>query len=146
MEFQHGLWLANGDTEPGLLTTIRVDLESSQCVFYRQADRCSCEFPVVHPGRHVIGPTDSVPRFTYLMANDDGLGVPFTHIVKTDRHGKDRQSYRFEECSVGEPCFVPRTGAIDEDDGYLVAQVFNPAKQSTSFAILEAKNIAKGPV
>jgi len=146
MEFQHGLWLSNADDEPGLLMTARVDLRTFRCISYRQVDHCSCEFPAVHPGRHVIGPPDDVPRYTYLMANDGGLTLPYTHIVKVDRHGECRQSYGFEDCSVGEPCFVPREGAVDEDDGYILAQVFHPAKHNTSFAVLDAKNLIQGPI
>mmetsp|Transcript_125405 Transcript_125405/g.316023 ORF Transcript_125405/g.316023 Transcript_125405/m.316023 type:complete len:923 (+) Transcript_125405:83-2851(+) len=146
MEFQHGLWLSNGEDQPGLLVTARIDLATSRCISYRQADACSCEFPAVHPGRHVIGPSDDLPRYTYLMANDNGLRVPFTHVVKVDRRWEGRQSYGFEGCSVGEPCFVPRPGAKAEDDGYIIVQVFEPTKRNTSFAVLDAQRLSEGPL
>jgi len=146
MCFQHELWLSNGDDEPGLLVTARVDLASQRCVAYRQADRSSCEFPAVHPKMHVVGPSDPVPRYTYLMANDNGLRVPFTHVVKADRRWERRQSYGFEGCTVGEPCFVPRVGATCEDDGYILVQVFDPQRHNTSFAVLDAMDLENGPV
>merc|ERR1712107_222536 len=109
-------------------------------------DACSCEFPAVHPLRHVVGPAEAVPRFTYLMANDSGLGVPYSHIVKADKLREGRQSYHFEGRSVGEPCFVPRPGAVAEDDGYVIVRVFEPASRNTSFAVLDARDLRRGPV
>eukprot|EP00928_Gymnodinium_smaydae_P029081 TRINITY_DN22004_c0_g1_i1.p1 TRINITY_DN22004_c0_g1~~TRINITY_DN22004_c0_g1_i1.p1 ORF type:complete len:943 (-),score=113.58 TRINITY_DN22004_c0_g1_i1:214-2973(-) len=146
MEFQHKLWLSNSNDEPGLLVTARVDLTSFKCVAYRQSDPCSCEFPAVHPGKHVISSSDTMPRYTYLMANDGGCRVPYTHVVKADKLWEGRQSFHFEGCSVGEPCFAPRPNATAEDDGYVIVQVFNPEKSNTSFAILDAVKLSAGPV
>mmetsp|Transcript_40683 Transcript_40683/g.73304 ORF Transcript_40683/g.73304 Transcript_40683/m.73304 type:complete len:922 (+) Transcript_40683:90-2855(+) len=146
MQFQHELWLSNADEAPGLLYTVRVDLASGRCVSFRQADSCSCEFPAVHPHGHVVGKEEPSPRYTYLMANDDGLSLPFTHVVKADRLGEGRQSYCFEGCSVGEPCFLPRATSSNEDDGYIVVQVFEPRRHETSFAVLDAQHLSRGPI
>lgn len=146
MEFQHGLWLSNTNDEPGLLHTARLDLASRRCVSYRLADRASCEFPAVHPGMHIVGLGDAPPRYTYLMANDDGRRLPYTHVVKVDRRWEGRQAYSFPGCSIGEPCFAPRVGSTSEDDGYIVVQVFDPSRRKSSFAVLDARDVNKGPV
>jgi all-trans-8'-apo-beta-carotenal 15,15'-oxygenase len=145
MEFQHGLWLSNGEEEPGILYTVRVDISSRKCLAMQQLDSCSCEFPAVHPGMHVCGPSDPIPRFTYLMANDHGKRVPFTHVVKVDRFHKDRQSFEAKG-AVGEPCFIPRKHQTSQDDGYVIVQVFDTDTKTTSFQILDAKDLASGPV
>merc|ERR1719223_316100 len=126
--------------------TARIDLTTCRCVSYRQADRSSCEFPAVHPQMHVVAASEKAPRYSYLMANDAGLRLPYSHVVKADKLHKGRQSYHFEGQTVGEPCFVPRPGAIAEDDGYVIVQVFDPATKSTSFAVLDAQNLPDGPV
>jgi len=45
---------------------------------------------------------------------------------------------------VSPPAFVARPGASDEDDGWLMA--YRLADERTSVVILDAKNVAKGPV
>jgi len=146
MKFQHELWLSNTDDEPGLLVTARIDLATLRCVSYKQADPSSCEFPTTHPGKHVIAESEDLPRFSYLMANDAGLRLPYQHVVKADRQHEGRQSYYFDGRSVGEPVFAPRKNGTAEDDGYVIVQVFDPATQHTSFAILDAQRLSEGPV
>ena len=46
-------------------------------------DGCSCEFPSVHPYRHVAS-SETDARFVYLMANDRGANLPYTDLVKVD--------------------------------------------------------------
>ncbi len=50
---------------------------------------------------------------------------------------------------IGEPMFVPRFGYEsrdrgDEDDGYVLVQLYHPKKLRTSFCILDAKDIGRG--
>lgn len=146
MDFQHSLWLSNANDAPGLLTRIRIDLKTMRCIYYRVVDGASCEFPTLHPNMHVTAKEDPVPRFTYLMANDSGLRIPFTHVVKVDRLGEHRQFYSFDGCTVGEPCFVPRSLQSREDDGYIVVQVYSLADHRTRFAVLDAMDLSNGPV
>ena len=96
------------------------------------------------------------------MANDRGSALPFCDIVKLDACGTGRQVWRSEGV-VGEPCFVPRSGQLLEDDGWVIVQVQrltqgNDAgehvpgnlprgvRATTEFVVLDARDISKGPV
>ena len=50
-----------------------------------QIDDCSCEFPSVHPYRHVGQHGVAGSRFVYLMANDRGKNLPYQDVVKVCR-------------------------------------------------------------
>ncbi len=47
---------------------------------------------------------------------------------------------------VSEPIFVPRPGGADEDDGWLVAQAYDPHRQATDAVVLDARDLAAGPL
>jgi len=42
--------------------------------------------------------------------------------------------------------FVPKAGAVDEDDGYLVSFIIDENSQSSECWVLDAKNIVAGPI
>jgi carotenoid cleavage dioxygenase-like enzyme len=45
-----------------------------------------------------------------------------------------------------EPRFVPRNRAISEDDGYIIAQLFDSERLESHIVILDAADVAAGPV
>lgn len=47
---------------------------------------------------------------------------------------------------IGEPVFVPRTPDAPEGDGWLVAVVYRGASNTSDFVVLDANDLAKGPV
>ena len=52
---------------------------------------------------------------------------------------------------VGEPVFVPQLGLSscqdgDDDDGYVITQLYVPETHRTEFIILRAKQVDQGPV
>jgi all-trans-8'-apo-beta-carotenal 15,15'-oxygenase len=47
---------------------------------------------------------------------------------------------------VSEPIFVPRPGGTAEDDGWLVAHVYDPAREATDVVVLDARDLSAGPV
>jgi all-trans-8'-apo-beta-carotenal 15,15'-oxygenase len=47
---------------------------------------------------------------------------------------------------VSEPIFVPRPGGEDEDDGWLVALAYDPGRQATDAVVLDARDLAAGPL
>lgn len=46
----------------------------------------------------------------------------------------------------GEPCFIPRPGAVQEDDGWLLVVLHNAASGHAELAILDAAAPSKGPM
>jgi len=147
MEFDHGVWLSNFSKAPGRLTTFKINL-TEDTIKWEETDRCACEFPHIHPYR------DGVPgtRYTYVMACDDPPhNIPFVDIVKHDRLGENRQVWNSGAC-INEPVFAPRYPdpakalQADEDDGWVLTQVYHPDTHTTEFVVLDAKNIGAGPV
>lgn len=47
---------------------------------------------------------------------------------------------------VSEPVFVPRPAGTAEDDGWLVAHVYDPAREATDAVVLDARDLAAGPL
>ena len=47
---------------------------------------------------------------------------------------------------LGEPQFVPREGAEEEDDGFVVTFATNAVEDRSYFLILDAKDLAAGPI
>jgi len=85
-----------------------------------------------------FGPSQGVSRFAF----PEPLRAPLQPRVAEDfwDAGEDR--------IVTEPLFVPRDGAQwdTEDDGYLVASMYNWRKDRTEVAILDARRPSAGPV
>lgn len=72
----------------------------------------------------------------------------FEGVVKYDLERRSTERYLFGPGRTANECpFAPRVGARDEDDGYVVAFVADAnAKDSGEVVILDAKNIAQGPL
>jgi all-trans-8'-apo-beta-carotenal 15,15'-oxygenase len=51
-----------------------------------------------------------------------------------------------EGMPVSEPIFVPRPDGTAEDDGWLVAHVYDPAREATDAVVLDARDLAAGPL
>ena len=49
-------------------------------------------------------------------------------------------------CAAMEPVFVPRVGATDEDDGYVILYVYNAARGASEVVILAAQDFAGAPL
>ncbi|MFJ2875373.1 carotenoid oxygenase family protein [Streptomyces sp. NPDC087298] len=79
-------------------------------------------------------------------------GVPpddkFTNcLVKHDMLRGSRQVHRFPDgAAAGEPVFVPRRGARDEDDGYLLSYVHDPDRGASDLVILAAQDFNGRPL
>jgi carotenoid cleavage dioxygenase-like enzyme len=103
-----------------------------------QLDDARTEWPTINRGR--MGRRS---RFAY-----NSLVPHFEGIVKYDLERNSTEKYLFGPGRTANECpFAPRVGAHDEDDGYVVAFVSDVnAKDSGEVVILDAKNIAKGPI
>ena len=67
-----------------------------------------------------------------------------------DSRGEERQVWYSHGC-IGEPVFIPRLGyrssrAGDEDDGFVIVQLYVPEKHVTEFCLLDAKDLGSGPL
>jgi len=144
MTFENEVWLSNVGVAPGQTTNFTIDLEKRTCE-HSVVDKASVEFPTTHPYRNGMVGT----RYNYLMANDrPGENLPYRDVVKFDAESESRQVW-YSEGIIGEPTFVPRLGYEgrdrgDEDDGYVLVQLYHPGKHLTSFCVLDAKNVEKG--
>jgi len=143
MDFDQGIWLSNASVEPGLVYNFTIDL-AKHTIVRSKADFCSCEFPTVNTlmnGKRW--------RYAYLMASDSPQKpIPYQEIVKFDRLGLNRQvwSSREEFATLGEPVFAPRNREAEEDDGWVIAQLYDCKHHATQYVVLDAQNLARGPI
>lgn len=156
MRWQEKLWLTNANDAPAMYFRMVLDLAApAKAVSMALCEAASCEFPTIHPDLHCLPPlprdSPAAPRFAYLMANGDGKAVPYNAVVRYDARMEARQVYAPAGYTVGEPVFAPASATASagqraaQDDGWVVVQCFSP-KAGTEFHVLDAKNIAAGPV
>ena len=146
MRWDRRVWLSNTSEAPGLLYRYRVTSpeRGSPTLTRELIDDCSCEFPMVDTRLH-----GERQRFVYLMANArESERLPYRDIIKCDvlDNDKTRDTWHSDGL-IGEPTFAPReaTGS-DGDEGWIIAQLYQPSDHKTQFVILDAKRISDGPV
>jgi 8'-apo-carotenoid 13,14-cleaving dioxygenase len=87
-------------------------------------------------------------RFAYTMGLPDGFDAASPNQSKLYKHDLEagtRQIHEFGANHIpGEFVFVPKSGAIEEDDGWLLGYVVNVETQTTDLVILDAANF-EGP-
>jgi len=102
-------------------------------------DDAPIEFPRVNEG--LLG---SAYRIGYAaQSHDEGRAGIVRYDLTTGastRH--DFGAGRFS----GEPVFVPAAGGRDEDDGWLMAFVYDAARDASDFVILDARDVSAAPV
>jgi all-trans-8'-apo-beta-carotenal 15,15'-oxygenase len=138
--------------KPGQLWRFKVNLETQTVQRELLESRC-CEFPTIHAA-NVGHPY----RYLYIGAAHDPEGnAPLQAILKLDLETGARQVWSAAPHGyMSEPIFVPReqvetglpetgqTGA--EDDGWLLAVVFDAAHERSDIVILDARDLSQGPV
>jgi carotenoid cleavage dioxygenase-like enzyme len=97
------------------------------------------EFPRCHPA------LSSKPyRYGYCVAVTD---AGFPAILKHDLLSGRSESFDLgADRHAGEPYFVPREGATDEDDGYLLCFVFDAPTGRSELVILDARDSRAPPL
>jgi len=90
-------------------------------------------------------------RFGYVAArehvDDEGSMPLFPAIRKYDLERGTTETRRLGAGNgVGEPLFVPRHGAAEEDDGWVLALVYDQTRNASEFLVLDARHIAGEPV
>jgi carotenoid cleavage dioxygenase len=90
-------------------------------------------------------------RFGYTAVREpdsnDGTEPVWSAIKKYDLDGGRAVTRRFGAGNgAGEPIFVPRTDAAAEDDGWVLALVYDEGRNASDFWILDARDVAGEPV
>lgn len=138
--------------QPGQLWRFRLNLENQTVERERLESRC-CEFPTIHPAD--VG---HFYRYLYLGAAHAPQGnAPLQAILKLDLETGSRQLWSAAPHGyMSEPIFVPRSGTNSptssptesgaQDDGWLLAVVFDAAHERSDIVILDAQDLDRGPV
>ncbi|HTW84307.1 MAG TPA: carotenoid oxygenase family protein [Candidatus Sulfotelmatobacter sp.] len=80
--------------------------------------------------------------YRYAYGIDWPAGA-FDHIVKVDTHTRDVISWTAPNTYVGEPVFVGRPGAQDEDDGVLLCVGLEAAADRSALLVLDARTLTE---
>jgi carotenoid cleavage dioxygenase-like enzyme len=111
-------------------------------VKYRQLDDRTGEFPVINLDR-----MGRKSRYSYNVSIPTVDTLRFDGLYKYDLESGACETYKYASGVFGsEPGFAPRVGAKDEDDGYLVGFTINENTGNSEVEILNAKDIAAGPI
>jgi len=102
-----------------------------------------CEFPALHPAK--VG---QPYRYLYIGAVHAPQGnAPLQALLKRDLvTGEEQLWSEAPRGFMGEPVFVPRPDGQAEDDGWLFALIYNAARRCSDLIILDAQDLAKGPI
>ncbi|MBL1175928.1 carotenoid oxygenase family protein [Pantanalinema sp. GBBB05] len=128
--------------DPGQVWRFRVNLQTGEISKQLLESRC-CEFPAIHPAK--VG---RPYRYFYIGAADAPAGnAPLQAILKVDLETGQRLIWSAAPRGfMSEPIFVPRSpdstqviGA--EDDGWLLALVFDAAHDRSDLVILDARDL-----
>ncbi|WP_408051205.1 carotenoid oxygenase family protein [Streptomyces sp. HO565] len=130
-----------------------IDLRAGRVYSSRLDDRPQ-EFPRINESlvsrRHRYAYTASTAEMWRAYEAVDGTwpDEKFTnYLVKHDMLRGSRQLHRFPgDAAVSEPVFVPRGGARDEDDGYVLSYVNDPERGATDLIILSAQDFGGHPL
>lgn len=130
-----------------------IDLSTGRAASTRLDDRPQ-EFPRINESlvsrRHRFAYTASAAEMWVAYETVDGAAPDdtFTNcVLKHDMLRGSTQVHRFPKgAAASEPVFVPRRGARDEDDGYVVAYVNDPERGATDLVILSAQDFTGHPL
>ena len=128
--------------DPGRLWRFTVDLKDKK-VEKEMLDPCIVEFPVVAPDK--VGRKH---RYLYVGAtHKTDINAPLQGLLKLDLETKERQFYSFAPKGfAGEPIFVTKPNATDEDEGWLLMLIYEATHHRSDLMIFDAKNINQGAI
>ena len=127
---------------PGQMWRFHFNLQTGEVQRQILLERC-CEFPTMHPQR--VGHSY---RYVYMAAADAPTGnAPNQAIVKLDLETCQQQLWSAAPKGfMSEPIFVPQPGGSNEDDGWLLAMVFDAERDRSYVAVLDASNVDREPI
>jgi len=131
------------DAEPGYPTRYTVDLAAGT-VGVEQFDDLGGDFPRINDAFAGVR-----SRYLYMGAfrGEPTIVGHFDTIVKYDDATGERTTWWCGEGAVtGEASFAPDPDGSAEDDGWLLAFVSDRTDDSTDLVVLDARDVAAGPV
>ncbi|MCR2835061.1 carotenoid oxygenase family protein [Parerythrobacter lacustris] len=118
----------------------RFNLSTGECREQRLSDRI-VEFGTINPD-YAMRPS----RYVWSTTTRPGWFL-FNGYCRHDTATGEEQIFTLPEgVYASESPMVPRQGAVSEDDGYLVTFLIDENNGTSEFAILDASDIAKGPI
>lgn len=119
----------------------RFDLRTGRCT-EGPRDEANTEFPSIDARL-----TGQQSRYAYNVTISPEETLMFDGVVRYDEVTGAKSEYRFGPGRWGsEAPFAPRDGSKGEDDGYLVTFVQDEREQRSELLILDAADVAAGPV
>ncbi len=123
------------------LTRWTIDLAVG-AVKEEQLDDRGTEFPRVDP--RVVGRRH---RFGYAVQTDVGAQTRSGVLIKYDQAEGSARTHHFGAGrEAGEPVFVPSADGRAEDDGWVMTYVFDAARDTSDFVLLDARDFEGPPV
>ncbi|MBF2009190.1 MAG: carotenoid oxygenase family protein [Chlorogloeopsis fritschii C42_A2020_084] len=128
--------------KPGQLWRFNLNLDHKTVRQKLIESRC-CEFPSLHLQK--VGRSH---RYLYLGAAHAPSGnAPLQAFLKIDLESGERQLWSAApQGFASEPVFVPRTNSQHEDDGWVLALVYDAAHHRSDVVILDARDFNQGPI
>lgn len=116
-----------------------------EVVTQTQVDDRFCEFPRIHEG--LVGRPYRYGYSVTRTARAARRGTPeFDAITRYDwRRGSTQVRSFGSNAGVGEPVFVPRAGARDENDGYVLVLVYDGQRDTSDFYVLPGQDLEADP-
>lgn len=128
--------------KPGQLWRFRLNLQQNTVQRELLESQC-CEFPTIHPQK--VG---RPYRYLYMGAAHAPSGnAPLQAFLKVDLESGKRQLWSAAPHGfASEPVFVPRPNSEIEDDGWVLALVYDSTHHRSDVVILDAKDFTIGPI
>ena len=79
--------------------------------------------------------------YRYVWGNSNGPSGWIERIAKVDTSDGSAQSWAQDGCFPGEPVFIARPGAEDEDDGVLMSVVLDAGAETSFLLVLDAADL-----
>ena len=107
------------------------------------AENCCINYPHPNPNFET-----QATRYLYMTySNQIGESSPPVGYMKLDLTSGERQVWIAHPLLfTEEPIFVPKADATNEDDGWLLGIVYDHQRGRSSLVVLDALNIATGPI
>lgn len=126
---------------PPLLTRWTLNLSNGNA-YEQQLDDQPAEFPRIHPNLN-----GQFNQFGYSLGTGSQQKPDFGRIIKYDFAKNINEVYELGAGKRGaESVFIPSENQKYEDEGYLMAYVYDKASDKSDLVIFNARNIKSGPI